>query len=279
MRLANLAGRLAVLIGDGAVDVDRASGGRFPADPDALFDHWDEMLEWTRTVDIGPVVAFDPADLGPPVPRPRQVFAVALNYRPHAAEAGFVAPEVPLIFTKFPACITGPIGAIALPDGHVDWEVELVAVIGRAAHRVPEDRAWDVVAGLTIGQDLSERVLQLAGKPAQFSLAKSYPGFGPIGPALVSLDEVGDPHDLAISCQLNGETMQSARTSDMIFSVPALIAHISDVCPLFPGDLIFTGTPGGVGNRREPPLFIGPGDELVSGIETLGRMQHEFVKC
>ena len=278
MRLGNLAGRLVLLEADRALDVERASAGRFSGDPMGAFSDWADLLDWAGALDDAQRLGapYQPAELGPPVPRPRQVFAVALNYRPHAAEAGFVVPEIPLVFTKFPACLAGPVGTVALPAGAVDWELELVVVVARAAHRVAAADAWEVVAGLTVGQDLSERRLQLQGTPAQFSLGKSYPGFGPTGPALVTIDEVEDPDDLELTCTLNGERVQHARTSEMVFAVPELIEFVSGVCPLLPGDLLFTGTPAGVGNRREPQRFLRPGDELVSAIGGLGTMVQTF---
>jgi 2-keto-4-pentenoate hydratase/2-oxohepta-3-ene-1,7-dioic acid hydratase in catechol pathway len=280
VRLANLGGRASLLVENGAVDVASASGQQLPSDPMQVLERWDDLRDLATAVatDAGAheVVPYDARRLRAPVPRPRQVFAIALNYRPHVREAGYTDPTTPLLFTKFPSCITGPNAAIALPQGHVDWEIEMVAVIGRPAFQVSAEDAWDVVAGLTVGQDLSERLLQLAGHPAQFSLAKSYPGFGPIGPAVVSVDELRDPDDLELSCHLNGEQVQGARTSEMVFSVAEQIEHITGVCPVYPGDLVFTGTPGGVGNRRRPPLFIADGDELVSTIEGLGQMSHTF---
>ncbi|MFD7714109.1 fumarylacetoacetate hydrolase family protein [Streptomyces sp. NPDC059785] len=273
MRIANLAGRPALLTGGGAVDV--AAGG-FDPGPDAVFRQWDALLDWSAGVDPATAVPYQESDLLAPVPEPRQVFAVALNYRPHTAEAGYEEPAEPLIFTKFPSCLTGPCTTIGLPPGHVDWELEMVAVIGRDAHRVPAEKGWEPVVALTVGQDLSERVSQLAGRPAQFSLGKSFPGFGPVGPALVSLGDVPDRDDLELTCELNGEPVQHDRTSNMIFPVPELVARISAVCPLRPGDLIFTGTPAGVGNRRTPQRFLTPGDTLVSRIGGLGEMRHTF---
>lgn len=276
MRLANLAGRASLLVHDGAVDVAKASDEQISADPMQALGQCDDIRRLLQALPADAASPYDARDLQAPVPRPRQVFAIALNYRPHVREAGYADPTTPLLFTKFASCITGPYGAIALPEGHVDWELELVAVIGRTAHRVSAADAHSVVAGFTVGQDLSERLLQLAGTPAQFSLAKSYPGFGPIGPAVVSLDELDDPGDLVLDCRLNGEQVQGARTSEMVFSVGQQIEHISAVCPMFPGDLLFTGTPGGVGNRMVPPLFLTPGDELVSTIGGVGSMRHVF---
>ena len=202
------------------------------------------------------------------------MFAIGLNYRGHAEEAGLDLPTTPMVFTKFPTSVTGPNDPILLPPGSVDFEAELVAVIGRRAESVSEDEAWDYVAGLTIGQDLSERDLQTRPPaPQQFSLAKSFPGFAPIGPVLVTADELANRDDLEIGCFLNGELMQKARTSDLIFPVPALVAHLSSVLPLLPGDLIFTGTPSGVGWARDPQRFLQPGDELVTYVEGIGELR------
>lgn len=186
-------------------------------------------------------------------------------------------PSEPLVFTKFPSCITGPIAKVDLPLDTIDWEVEAVVVIGNLAKSVSEEEAWGHVAGLTLGQDLSERTVQMRGKPAQFSLGKSLRGFGPTGPYLVTTDELTSRDDIEISCYLNGTKMQAARTSGMIFSIPSRIAKISAVCDLRPGDIIFTGTPEGVGLHLSPPRFLRPGDELVSQMEGLGELRQTFV--
>ncbi|GIE99991.1 fumarylacetoacetate hydrolase family protein [Paractinoplanes rishiriensis] len=283
MKIANLAGRLALLTaaGDAALDAATASAGRFGPSPTTAFDSWPTFTAWAHISDMSGAKAFNTDDLGPVSPLPRQVFAVGLNYVDHTAEAGFTQPTQPMIFTKFPSCLHGPRGDIPLPapasDISVDWEVELVVVIGVLADRVAPDDAWAHVAGLTVGQDLSERDLQMRGAPPQFSLAKSYPRFGPIGPHLTTLDEAGDPGDLTLTCTLNGEMVQNGNTRDMVFDVPALVAYLSSVCPLFPGDLIFTGTPPGVGMGRKPPRYLEPGDILESRIDTLGTMRHRCV--
>lgn len=280
MRIANLAGRLVLVTRDGsaALDVERASAGRFAADPQAVYDSWPEFTAWAGSADLAGARPFAAADLGAPAPAPRQVLAIGLNYAEHAAESGFDVPAEPTVmFTKWPSCLTGPVTDVELPGGgHTDWEVELVAVIGRRAFRVSAADAWDHVAGLTAGQDLSERVLQAAGPSPQFSLAKSLPGFGPTGPWLVTPDEFGDPDDLELGCSLNGNRMQKGRTRDLIFSVPALIAALSRRLPLLPGDVIFTGTPAGVGLGRTPPVWLAPGDELVSYIEGIGELRQRF---
>jgi 2,4-diketo-3-deoxy-L-fuconate hydrolase len=288
MRIANVAGRAAVLVADGhAVDVERASAGRWSSDPQALFLQWEDFRGWARDAGLDGAQAaggqpegaesFDTAALEAPAPRPRQVFAIGLNYRMHADETGLSSMAQPSVFTKFPASITGPRAAVELPDGDVDWEVELVAVIGQGGHRICEADAWDHVAGLTVGQDLSDRRLQFATNPPQFSLGKSYPGFAPMGPVLVTPDEFDDPDDLGLTCVLNGEQVQRGRTSEMIFNVPAIISRLSAVTPLLPGDVIFTGTPAGVGMARSPQRFLAGGDQLVSSITGIGELHTRFV--
>jgi 2,4-diketo-3-deoxy-L-fuconate hydrolase len=280
MRIANLSGRLVLITADErAVDVERASGGRFGPDPQAVYDEWETFTSWARAADLSVATRFALENLGPPVPRPRQVFAIGLNYREHAAESGFQVPDAPtVIFTKWVSCITGPVTEVVLPDGgHTDWEVELVAVIGRFARNVSEADAWDHVAGLTVGQDLSERTGQLAGPSPQFGLAKSLPGFGPMGPWLVSPDDLDDRDDLELACSINGEQMQKGRTRDLVFSVPAMVSALSGQLPLLPGDVLFTGTPPGVGMGRDPQRWLAPGDELVSHIHGIGELRQRFV--
>jgi 2,4-didehydro-3-deoxy-L-rhamnonate hydrolase len=281
MKLANVEGRLVIRLPEGDVDVERASGGRFPSEPHEVFQQWEQFRGWADDLDVASVEVAAPAErsaLAAPVTRPAQVFAIGLNYREHAAESDFAVPEHPPTFTKFTSSLTGPEGDIELPEGNVDWEVELVVVIGRTARDVSIEDAWSHVAGLTVGQDLSERVAQLAGPVPQFSLAKSHRGFGPMGPALVTPDEFTNLDDLELGCAINGETVQKGRTSDLIFPVPELISRLSATVTLFPGDVIFTGTPSGVGMGRSPQRFLQPGDELVSWIEGIGELRHRFVR-
>lgn len=280
MRIANVSGRLCVLRGDGAVDVHSASDGRFGPDPQSVFEVWPEFTAWAAwSAADHPAEPYDVGSLGPPTPAPRQVFAVGLNYTDHAIETGFAIPDTdPPVFTKFPSCITGPYAEVTLPNGgHTDWEVELVVVVGLRAHAVQATEAWSYVAGLMVGQDLSERRSQMAGPSPQFSLAKSFPGFGPVGPALVTIDELDDPDDLTITAILNGEKVQDARTSQLIFDVPSIIARLSAVTPLLPGDIIFTGTPSGVGMGRTPQRWLAAGDELVSIVGGVGELRQRFV--
>lgn len=276
MRLANVDGRATVLVGGGGIDLATASDGRFGPDVQPLFTVWPAVRAFADQLDPGGAAPVDESRLGPPVPRPAQVFAIGLNYRAHADESGAEVPPVPATFTKFPAAISGPFADVELPAPTTDWEVELVAVIGTEADRVAEGDAWSHVAGLTVGQDISERTLQFAAS-RQFSLGKSYRGFAPIGPCLVTPDELADPDDLALGCSVDGETVQDSRTSDLIFSVPQLIAELSAVLPLWPGDIIFTGTPSGVGAMRQPPRFLQPGQVLETWIEGIGTMRNRMV--
>jgi 2-keto-4-pentenoate hydratase/2-oxohepta-3-ene-1,7-dioic acid hydratase in catechol pathway len=275
MKVANLTDRLVLVVDDGVVDVATASGGRFGPDPMSAFDDWPAFVDWAHGA-TGPAEALDESRLGCPVPRPRQVFAIGLNYRTHAEESGMPVPEVPATFTKFPASLGGPFDDIAIVGDTVDWEVELVAVIGTRADRVPEADAWSHVAGLTVGQDISDRTLQFAAG-MQFSLGKSRRGYGPMGPWLVTPDEVPNPDDLALGCRVDGETVQDARTSDLIFPVAQLVAELSAVLPLLPGDVIFTGTPAGVGMARQPPRALQPGQVLESWIEGIGTIRNACV--
>ncbi|MCO5317725.1 MAG: fumarylacetoacetate hydrolase family protein [Microthrixaceae bacterium] len=275
MRFANQAGRGVIVLDDGVADLEAVSGGRLGPDPMAALQNWDEVVQLAASVDraTGPL---DEGSLGCPVPRPRQVFAIGLNYAAHAAETGKAVPEVPATFTKFPASLAGPHDEIEVVGETVDWEVELVAVVGRRADRVAASEGWGHIAGLTIGQDVTDRTLQVAAG-AQFSLGKSRRGFGPMGPWVVSTDEFDDPDDLALGCSVDGETVQDSRTSDMVFSVPQLVAELSAVVPLLPGDVIFTGTPAGVGVGRTPPRFLAPGNVLETWIEGIGEMRNPCV--
>ena len=310
MRIANVGGRVKLIVDAAgqasplAVDVAEASGHQFGPEPAGIYEAWPEFRPWADKVLASPgrgptettaatemtvatettaatagataSLPFDPAAAGPPSPAPRQVFAVALNYRDHAAESGFSAPDDPLIFSKFVSAFSGPVSEVKLPGpGGLG-----VRAGGGHLPSGPPDRpadGWSYVAGVTVGQDLSERVLQRKGPAPQYGLGKSYPGFAPTGPVLVTPDEFANPDDLAIGCEVNGRTMQNARTSDMIFPVPDLVAYLSEVVTLLPGDVIFTGTPPGVGQGRKPPVFLAPGDHLSSHIEGIGELHQRFV--
>ena len=276
MRLANAGGRAVLVLDDGVIDVATASDGSLPADPQLLYEHWDAVRTLAERITSADA-PLDAQRLAAPVPRPRQVFAIGMNYAAHAAEAGVESPTFPPTFTKFPTCLTGPDATVELPSEFVDWEVELVVVIGAHAYEVAEGAGWSYVAGLTVGQDLSERIVQTRPPAPQFSLGKSFPGFGPTGPWIVTPDEFDDHDDLALNCTVNGEEVQKSSTSDLIFGVDALINRLSSITPLLPGDLIFTGTPSGVGGARTPPRFLAPGDELVSTIEGIGTIHTHLI--
>jgi 2-keto-4-pentenoate hydratase/2-oxohepta-3-ene-1,7-dioic acid hydratase in catechol pathway len=262
---------------DSGYDVATASGGEFGPGIDELYGRWESFRNWASGAGPQESVAVRRDQLGSPSPSPRQVFAVGANYGKHVAETGRDIPKDLAIFTKFPSCIIGPYDSVIIRSDYVDWETELVVVMGRPAQDVQEADAWSYAAGVTVGQDLSERILQRTSPRNQYCLPKSMPGFGPTGPHLVTIDELANPGDLELSCTVNGDTQQQARTSDMVFSVPQIIARLSELCRLLPGDLIFTGTPAGVGGAQDPPRYLRDGDVLVSHIEGIGDMENRFV--
>lgn len=277
MRIGNVRGRPWLITSRGqGIDVGAASGRQFGSDLPGLYQRWDEFVGWAVQAEFE-AIPFEVSDLEAPSPSPRQVFAIGLNYLDHIQEAELEVPSEPSVFTKYVSSFAGPDVEVVLPPGNVDWEVELVAIIGREARNVSAEDAWSHVAGLTVGQDLSERALQLVGNPAQFSLGKSFARFSPMGPYLVTPDELADPRDLELGCRLNGEFVQKARTAQMVFSIEVLVEKLSQVATLYPGDVIFTGTPAGVGAVRKPPRFLGPGDELVSYVSGIGEIRQSFV--
>ena len=280
MRLMNHDGRMMLVAGDGrGIDVQRASGGQVPSWPPQALDRWGELREWARGFAGGEgKVEIVEAKIGAPSPAPRQIFGVGLNYASHANEAGLAVPEHPMIFPKLRASVAGPFEEIRVSTETVDWEVELVVVMGHEARHVVAEDAWEHVAGLTIGQDLSDRTIQLRPPDVpQYSLGKSLPGFGPTGPVLVTVDEFDDPNDLELTCSVDGEVVQRGRTRDFIFSIPEIIEYLSGITVLYPGDLIMTGTPAGIGATRTPPRFLKAGQILESRITGIGAMRHAFI--
>jgi 2-keto-4-pentenoate hydratase/2-oxohepta-3-ene-1,7-dioic acid hydratase in catechol pathway len=275
MKIANVSGRAHLVVDSRLVDVEKASGGRLPADPTALMATLDTVGELPVPDDAPPL---DGASLGPPVPRPSKIIAIGLNYRGHAEESGLDLPEQPVVFAKLPSSLTGPTDDIVIPGGRsrVDWEAELVLVIGRRGRHVAEADAWSHVAGVTGGQDISDREEQFRAL-RQFTMAKSFDTYSPLGPVVTTTDELANPDDLAVSCRLDGETVQSSRTGDLIFPVPALIAWLSRICTLEPGDLVYTGTPAGVGDGRKPPRYLAPGNVVETEIEGVGSMRNTCV--
>jgi 2,4-didehydro-3-deoxy-L-rhamnonate hydrolase len=215
----------------------------------------------------------DEVELLAPVPRPRKVVGIGRNYREHAAEEGAEAPGAPLIFGKFPTSVIGPKDEIcwnAALTEQVDYEAELAVVIGRTARRIAPEDALAAVLGYTCLNDVTARDLQFGD--GQWTRGKSLDTFCPMGPILVTTDELGDAGDLAIRCTVNGEERQAARTSDLYFGVAELVSHCSQAFTLEPGDVIATGTPAGVGAFRKPPVWLAPGDEVAVEIERIGRL-------
>jgi len=216
--------------------------------------------------------------LGAPVGVVPKFLGIGLNYRDHAEETGMPIPEVPIVFAKATSCVSGPTDPVLAPRGwkRMDYEVELAVVIGTPAKRVAKEEALDYVAGYCIGNDISERSLQKGG-PGEWIKAKSYDSFGPLGPWLVTTDEIPDPQNLDLSLDLNGERMQTGNTSTMIFSVAEVVSYISRHMTLQPGDVITTGTPPGVGMARDPRVFLKPGDEMVLRVSGLGEQHLKVV--
>ena len=271
-RFANVGGRAALVDGDDRwYDLERLTGGSAAADPmAALADGAALHAAAARLDGASPDGDLASAAVGAPVPTPRNVFGIGLNYRPHAEESGMDIPETPVVFGKFASCIVGPTADVELRSATTDWEVELVVAIGTAGRDIAADDAWDHVLGLTVGQDISDRALQFAAKPPHFDLGKSRDGYGPMGPVLVSPDNFADPTDLAITCDINGERKQDDRTTSLIFSVAELIEYLSGIITLDVGDVIYTGTPAGVGAPTR--TFLNGGDVITSTIEGIGTM-------
>jgi 2-keto-4-pentenoate hydratase/2-oxohepta-3-ene-1,7-dioic acid hydratase in catechol pathway len=216
----------------------------------------------------------------PPVPDPPKIVCLGLNYIDHAKESGAPIPKEPVLFSKYATALVGHDDAIVLPpvSQEVDYEAELVLVIGQRGRHVRADAAAEYVAGYTIGHDVSARDWQLKKDGKQWMVGKTFDTFAPTGPVLVTADEVPDPHNLAIRLRLNGETMQDSTTRQMIFPVREVVAYLSQVFTLEPGDLIFTGTPPGVGFARKPPVFLKPGDVTEVEIERLGVLRNRVVQ-
>jgi 2-keto-4-pentenoate hydratase/2-oxohepta-3-ene-1,7-dioic acid hydratase in catechol pathway len=217
------------------------------------------------------------ATLRAPIPRPPKIVCIGLNYRDHAAESNLPIPEVPTVFAKFPTAVIGHREAIVLPknSSKPDYEAEFAVVIGKRGRHVPKENWRDFVFGYTILNDVSARDFQMA--TSQWTMGKTFDTFAPIGPWIVTADEIEDPHNLNISLTLNGQTMQSSNTRNLIFGVPDLIAYLSSVFTLEPGDIISTGTPAGVGFARKPPRYLTPGDEIRVHVQNIGDLINPVV--
>lgn len=281
MKLATVATssgpRAAVVLSDRVVDLHAAD----PALPTSL----EELLRQglvPRTAEVASrsqAVVSQPRFLAP-ILRPQKIICVGLNYRDHAEESGAPIPREPVLFSKYPTAIIGPDEPIVLPavSQQVDYEAELVIVVGKRGRHLSAENAADYVAGYTVGHDVSARDWQLQKDGKQWMVGKTFDTFAPIGPVIVTPDEIGDPHELGIRLRLNGQTMQSSNTKQMIFKVNEILAYLSLVFTLEPGDLIFTGTPPGVGFARKPAVFLKGGDVVEVEIDGIGTLRNPVVQ-
>jgi len=219
----------------------------------------------------------DEVRLHAPLPNPPRVFAIGLNYRDHAIESGMAIPTTPVVFFKLPTAIIGPGDPIVLPKNSTqpDYEAEFAFVIGNGGYRIPASAWRDHVYGYTIVNDVSARDVQFAS--TQWSMSKSFPTFCPIGPAIVTADEIPDPHNLGISLTIDGEQLQNSNTRELVFKIPELIEYLSSITPLLPGDIVSTGTPPGVGLGRTPKRWLKPGETVTITIEGLGSLTNPVV--
>ena len=237
----------------------------------------DYIKAGTPAVNAVDAIALDQVRLHAPLPNPPRVFAIGLNYRDHARESGMDIPTTPVVFFKLTTSIIGPGEAIVLPRNSTmpDWEAEFAFVIGKGGYRIPASAWRDHVCGYTNVNDLSARDVQFSS--TQWSMSKSFPTFCPLGPYLVTADEIADPHNLDISLTLDGETMQHSNTRELVFKIPDLIEYLSSITPLLPGDIISTGTPPGVGLGRNPKRWLKPGETVTVTVQGLGSLTNPVV--
>ena len=286
MRLATIetpAGpRAAVLEGDALVDV-HAANPALPVTVRGLLEAGPQTLQAAEQVARREKTFTQPVagtKLLPPLPDPHKIICLGLNYRDHAAESGSPIPKEPILFSKYTTALVGPGDNIVLPpvSKEVDYEAELVIVVGKRGRNISPAAAPGYVAGYTVGNDVSARDWQLRKDGKQWMVGKTFDTFAPTGPFLVTADEAIDPHALPIRLRLNGQIMQDSNTSQMIFGVGAILAYLSQVLTLEPGDLIFTGTPPGVGFARKPPVFLKGGDLVEVEIEGIGILRNPVVQ-
>jgi len=271
--------RVAGVRGGTCVDLNRIDR-RIPACIKALLAQGPEGLaRAAEALAKGDPLPAEQLQLLPPIPSPEKIICVGLNYADHARESGSQPPAEPVLFNKFPTAICAHGQPIVLPrlSREVDYEAELVVVIGTGGRQIPKARAKQHVAAYCCGNDVSARDWQLRKPGGQWLLGKSFDTFAPVGPVLITADEIADPGNLRIQLRLNGQVMQDSSTAQLIFSVEELVSYVSGVCTLSPGDLIFTGTPSGVGFTRKPPVFLKPGDIVEVEIEKIGVLSNPVV--
>lgn len=262
--------------------IDFIAGGQ------QTLDITDDLIEWVREekkssgpdklVEMGILFSINQVDVTAPIPRPNKIICLGDNYREHAIEGGDPIPEEPIYFPKYANCVIGPGEEIVIPKvtDMVDYEVELAVVIGKTGRYIEQSEAMDYVFGYTIVNDVSGRDYQR--RSSQWAAGKVFDTFLPMGPFIVTRKEIGDPHDLRISCSINDEVLQDSSTKHMIFKIPKIIQDLSDILTLMPGDVIATGTPPGVGTARTPPVWLRPGDTVTLEVEKIGKMENPVVK-
>ena len=273
-KLANIDRKSSLIDGDHYYDINTISQGKITSDPSKILNSLNDLHKLSsKIVDFEPTGLIENSLLGAPVTNSRNCFAVGLNYRAHAEESGMEIPPFPMVFTKHTSCIVGPFDDIEMKSDIVDYEAELVLVIGKEGKNISKDIAWDHVAGLTVGQDISDRAVQFHATPPQFNLGKSFDTFGPIGPYLVSPDFITNKNAVHLECYINDELRQESSTDDLIFTVPDIISYISEFLTLKTGDLIFTGTPSGVGATQGK--LLKDGDVITTTIKEIGTIKNK----
>ena len=276
-KLANVNGKSSLIRGESYYDINTISLGKISSDPSKVLDSLNDLHELSNRIeDFEATGLIEKSLLGAPIINSKNCFAVGLNYKKHAEESKMELPIFPLIFTKHTSCIVGPFHDIELRSDLVDYEAELVAVIGKPGKDISKENAWDHVAGLTVGQDISDRAVQFHSTPPHFNLGKSFDTFGPIGPILVSPDQFKDKSSLKLECYVNDELRQNDNTNDLIFNIPHIISYISEFLTLQTGDLIFTGTPSGVGASQGKCL--NDGDIIRTSIEDIGTIENKCIR-
>jgi 2-keto-4-pentenoate hydratase/2-oxohepta-3-ene-1,7-dioic acid hydratase in catechol pathway len=271
--------RVAGVRDDACVDLN-AADPYVPADIKELLAQGSDGIHRARqALAAGKPMALSELRLMPAVHNPGKILCIGLNYADHASETGAKQPPEPVVFAKLSSTISGDWQPIVLPtvSSQVDYEAELVVVIGPPGRHIPMEKAREHIAAYCCGNDVSARDWQIHKPGGQWMLGKSFDTFAPIGPALVTADEILEPNCLKIQLRLNGRLMQDSSTSRFIFPVERLVSYVSDVCTLSPGDLIFTGTPAGVGFARKPPVFLQPGDAVEVAIEKIGTLRNPVV--
>ena len=274
---ANHAGRAVLVDGNNFHDLEALSGGAIPSDPAAALAHGDKLHDLQKkTAGRTSEGTIDAAKLGAPSPTPQKVFGIGLNYKTHAAESNMEVPDNPVVFAKFSSCICAPNSNIELRSDRVDYEGEIVVIIGKPGKDISQADAWNHVFAITAGQDVSDRPVQMASKPPHFDLGKSFDTFGPIGPVAVSPDALPSRDKIAIKCLVNGEERQNDTSANLIFGIPFLIEYLSHITTLNTGDVIFTGTPAGVGAAQKK--LLRDGDIVITIVDGVGTMTNKCVR-